>query len=172
MKYVVTVDGKTLELSLEGDAARLGDERVDVRLDDLEGTPISLVTIGGVVHRVVVRREQGRGRYALWIGGRRFDVEALDERTHAIRQLSGGSGVAAGPTSLVAPMPGLIVRVAVQPGDAVQVGQPLVVIEAMKMENELRATTAAMVRTVHVAAGSAVEKGTVLVEFDSQVPPG
>jgi pyruvate carboxylase subunit B len=171
VKYVVTVDGQTIELSLEGDAARIEGARVDAHVDDLEGTPISLVTIGGVVHRVVVRREQGRGRYSLWLGGRRFDVEALDERTHAIRQLSAASGVAAGPTSVIAPMPGLIVRVGVEPGDAVQAGQPLVVIEAMKMENELRAPAAGTVRTVHVAAGSAVEKGAVLVEFDPQGPP-
>jgi pyruvate carboxylase subunit B len=166
MKYLVTIGGETREVTLEGNAARLADERVDARLDDLEGTPISLVTIGGVVHRVIVRREEGRGRYALWIGGRRFDVEALDERTHAIRQLSGASGVAAGPTPLRAPMPGLIVRVTVQPGDVVQSGQGLVAIEAMKMENELRAPAAGTVKTVHVAPGVAVEKGAMLVELE------
>lgn len=166
---MVTIGGETLEVSLEGGVASMAEDRLDARLDDLAGTPISLVTIGGVVHRVVVRREQGRGRYSLWIGGRRFDVEALDERMHAIRQLSAAAGVAAGPTPLVAPMPGLIVRVDVAVGDVVHTGQPLVVIEAMKMENELRAQAGGSVRTVHVAAGSAVEKGAVLVEFDE--PP-
>jgi pyruvate carboxylase subunit B len=63
-------------------------------------------------------------------------------------------------------MPGLIVRVLVQPGDVVQAGQGVIVIEAMKMENELRASSAGVVRAVSVAAGSAVEKGAVLVEFE------
>jgi pyruvate carboxylase subunit B len=63
-------------------------------------------------------------------------------------------------------MPGLIVRVNVSPGDAVQAGQGLVVMEAMKMENELRAPAAGTVKTVMVEPGKAVEKGTVLVDFD------
>ena len=62
-------------------------------------------------------------------------------------------------------MPGLIVRVSVAAGDSVQAGQGLVVMEAMKMENELRAHGAGTVKAVHVEAGKAVEKGTVLVEF-------
>ncbi|MBM3885848.1 MAG: acetyl-CoA carboxylase biotin carboxyl carrier protein subunit [Gemmatimonadetes bacterium] len=72
-----------------------------------------------------------------------------------------------GPTPLVAPMPGLIVRVHVRPGDVVAAGQPLVVMEAMKMENELRATAAGVVRSVAVLPGAAVEKGTVLVALDA-----
>ena len=63
-------------------------------------------------------------------------------------------------------MPGLIVRVNVNPGDAVQAGQGLVVMEAMKMENELRSSAAGVVKAVHVAPGKAVEKGAVLVELE------
>jgi pyruvate carboxylase subunit B len=65
-------------------------------------------------------------------------------------------------------MPGLIVRVTVVPGDRVEGGQGVVVMEAMKMENELRApgSGAAVVRAVHAQPGQAVEKGALLVEFD------
>jgi pyruvate carboxylase subunit B len=66
-------------------------------------------------------------------------------------------------------MPGLVVRVLVKSGDRVQPGQGLIVIEAMKMENELRATAPSVVRAVRVDAGNAVEKGAVLVEFDPAV---
>jgi pyruvate carboxylase subunit B len=62
-------------------------------------------------------------------------------------------------------MPGLVVRVHVQEGDEVQAGQGLVVMEAMKMENELRAAAAGTVKRVHVAPGKAVEKGAILVEL-------
>ena len=72
-----------------------------------------------------------------------------------------------GPAPLIAPMPGLLVRVNVQPGDEVQVGQPLVVMEAMKMENELRSTASGIVGSVRVQPGVAVEKGAVLVELRS-----
>jgi pyruvate carboxylase subunit B len=63
-------------------------------------------------------------------------------------------------------MPGLVVRVHVEAGQAVGVGAGVVVLEAMKMENELRAAVAAVVREVRVRPGEAVEKGQVLVEFE------
>jgi pyruvate carboxylase subunit B len=63
-------------------------------------------------------------------------------------------------------MPGLVVRVNVQPGDEVQAGQGLVVMEAMKMENELRAPAAGRVRAILAAPGTAVEKGAVLIELE------
>jgi pyruvate carboxylase subunit B len=62
-------------------------------------------------------------------------------------------------------MPGLVVRVNVKPGDQVEAGQPLVVMEAMKMENELRSTSAGIVKTIRIEPGAAVEKGAVLVEL-------
>jgi pyruvate carboxylase subunit B len=114
---------------------------------------------------VVVQRRSGRGGYRLWIDGFRYEVEALDERARAIRDLAGPQGVAAGAARLVAPMPGLIVRVLVVAGAEVQAGQGLVVMEAMKMENELRASAGGVVRAVLVAAGMVVEKGAVLVEL-------
>jgi biotin carboxyl carrier protein len=63
-------------------------------------------------------------------------------------------------------MPGLIVRVDVRPGDVVGAGQGVVAMEAMKMENELRAPAGGTVKAVHATVGSAVEKGAVLVEFE------
>jgi len=131
-----------------------------------DGTPVRTVSIGPEVHRVVVRRGSARGNYTLWLDGFRFEVEALDERTRAIRELSGASSAPKGHAPLVAPMPGLIVRVAVKPGDEVRAGQGLVVMEAMKMENELRAVAAGRVKSVQAQPGMAVEKGALLVELE------
>ena len=166
MRYVVEVDGERTVVELSGDEVTVDGEAVQARLVDVEGTPVSLLTIGSRVYRVVARRGDARGRYAISVDGRRFAVEALDERTRAIRDLSAASAAAAGPSPLVAPMPGLIVRVNVQPGDQVQAGQGLVVMEAMKMENELRSQSAGTVKTVLAQPGSAVEKGAVLVELE------
>ena len=96
----------------------------------------------------------------------RFDLEALDERTRAIRELSGASSGPVGPAPLKAPMPGLIVRINVQVGDPVQAGQGLVVMEAMKMENELRAQAAGKVKAIIASPGTAVEKGALLIELE------
>ena len=98
-------------------------------------------------------------------GGRRYVADALDERTRAIRDLADATRPNLGPVPLVAPMPGLIVRVHVAVGDVVRAGQPLIAIEAMKMENELVAPAAGTVRAIHAVPGSPVEKGATLVEF-------
>jgi biotin carboxyl carrier protein len=74
-----------------------------------------------------------------------------------------GGGSGAGPQQVTAPMPGKVVKVLVAPGDAVEPRQGLVVIEAMKMENELRASRAGRVKTVRVAQGQSVEAGALLV---------
>ena len=166
MKYVVRVNGEDHEVELDGETIVENGGSVDARATALEGTPIRLVTIGDAVHRVVVRRGAQRGEYTLWLGGYRFDVLALDERARAIRELAGAAAAAAGPAPLVAPMPGLIVRVNVQPGDTVQPGQGLVVMEAMKMENELRAQSGGVVAHVHVAPGTVVEKGALLLDLE------
>ena len=166
MRYVVDVEGERTNVELTGDEVVIDGQTVQARLVDVGGTPVSLLTIGERVYRVIARRGDARGRYTLSIDGRRFTAEALDERTRTIRDLSAASADAAGPSPLVAPMPGLVVRVTVQAGDQVQPGQGLVVMEAMKMENELRSQSGGTVRAVLVVAGAAVEKGAVLVELE------
>lgn len=165
MKYLVTVNGERIEVERDQQGIRVANKVVQAHLADIEGTPLKVVTIGDQVHRVVTHRADGRGQYTLWIDGHRYEVEALDERTRAIRDVSSQGARGAGSASLVAPMPGLIVRVNVQVGDPVQAGIPMVVMEAMKMENELRAQSSGVVSAVRVQPGAAVEKGTVLVEL-------
>jgi biotin carboxyl carrier protein len=167
MKYIVEIDGTRHEVVLDGGTARVDDGApVAVSLDALPGTPVHLVRVGGEVHRMLGRRDGERGRYALALDGRRYTAEALDERARAIRDLAVQSAAASGPRPLVAPMPGLIVRVTVAVGDSVQAGQGVVAMEAMKMENELRAPAAGTVKKVHATPGVAVEKGALLIEFE------
>lgn len=166
MKYLVRLDGHQHEVVLDGDGVHIDGEDVAAHIDEIDGTPVRMVTIGDEVHRVVVRRGPTRGTYTLWLDGYRFDVEALDERTRAIQELSGATAGPSGPAPLKAPMPGLVVRVSVHVGDAVQAGQGLVVMEAMKMENELRAPAAGRVKSILASPGTAVEKGALLIELE------
>src|SRR2546426_893048 len=104
--------------------------------------------------------------------GERVEVEALDERS---RQRPTDAAPRAGPTgsrTVLAPMPGLVVRIEVAAGQPVAAGAGLVVVEAMKMENELRAPHSGVVATVHVAVGQAVERGAPLVTLASPEPSG
>ncbi|MFI5244560.1 MAG: biotin/lipoyl-containing protein [Gemmatimonadales bacterium] len=169
MKYIVEIAGKRIEVSVEGDQVSVdGAPARSARLSEIEGTPVRLVTIGDAVHRATARRAGPRGTFVLRIDGRRYAVEALDERTRAIRDLSGVSASKAGPQPVRAPMPGLMVRIDVKAGDQVQAGQGVAAMEAMKMENELRAPAAGRVKAVHASLGQAVEKGALLVEFESE----
>jgi pyruvate carboxylase subunit B len=166
MKYVVDVGGVRHDVALSTGQAELGGAAGPAHLDDAEGTPVRVVRVGDEVHRIVVRRGERRGRYTIWVDGFRYEVDALDERTRAIQDLAAAASGPRGPAPLVAPMPGLIVRVNVAPGDRVAAGAGLIVMEAMKMENELRAPAAGRVKAVHARPGTAVEKGTVLVELE------
>ena len=166
MKYIVDVRGKRIGVDLAPGSATVDGRAQAAVLHEVEGTPVRLVTIGNEVHRVVVRRRGGRGAYQLWIDGFTYEVEALDERTRTIRDLTAKAAGPSGPAPLVAPMPGLIVRVRVKPGDTVAAGDGLVAMEAMKMENELKSSGAGTVRAVRVAPGDKVERGAVLIELE------
>jgi pyruvate carboxylase subunit B len=166
VKYIVQVGDRRVEVLLDGEGVTVDGVRVDAHVLEVEGTPVRLVTVGEQVHRVLARRQPGKGRYTLSLDGYRYEVEALDERTRTIRELTAAASGPTGPAPLKAPMPGLVVRVLVNPGDTVVPGQGLVVVEAMKMENELRANAAATVKAVLVQPGQAVEKGMLLVEME------
>ncbi len=166
MKYIIDIDGSRVIVELTSSGVLVDGTLERAHLADIEGTPVHLVTIGNAVHRVAVRRSPHRGRYSLWIDGYRFEVEALDERTRTIRDMTAAAARPAGPAPLIAPMPGLIVRVDARVGEQVAAGQGLVVMEAMKMENELRAPAAGSVKAVLVSKGMAVEKGALLVELE------
>lgn len=168
MKYFVSVGAEELIVNLDSDGVHVGGESVTAQVEDVAGTPVHMVTIGTEVHRVIAHRDRARGKgcYSLWIAGYRFEVEALDERSKTIRELAGVSDKPTGPAPITAPMPGLIVRVNVSEGDEVHAGQGVVVMEAMKMENELRSSAAGRVKSVLVQPGTAVEKGTRLVELE------
>jgi pyruvate carboxylase subunit B len=167
VRYVVELNAQRKTVSIEPECVRYEDDPpIRGELTDNEGSPVRMVKLGTHVYRVVAEKRQGRGKYTLWVDGYRFETEALDERTRSIRDLSSATAGPTGPAPIIAPMPGLIVRVNVSVGDRVEAGQGLVVMEAMKMENELRAIAPGTVRSVEVSPGTAVEKGALLVALE------
>jgi biotin carboxyl carrier protein len=167
MKYTVELDAERHAVVIDNASVQFESEApMHARLAEAEGSPLRTVKLGTHVYRVIVRRQPGKGRYTLWVDGNRFEAEVLDERTRAIRDISAVNAPPAGPAPILAPMPGLIIRINVSQGDRIEVGDGVVVMEAMKMENELRATTAGVVKNVTVKVGTAVEKGTLLVELE------
>ena len=102
----------------------------------------------------------------------RHESEVLDRGQEAIRAARMAAGGAGGLSPLTAPMPGLVLRIEVEVGDRVAEGDGLVIVEAMKMENELTAAAPARVSAVHVSEGTAVEKGQLLIEFEEPEDDG
>ena len=157
MDYFVHVNGT--ELRVDG-------QLVDAELAPVSESPVRAARIGGRSLRLVPRRN-GRGDWTLDIEGTTYRAQVLDARQEAAFSARQSSGSARGPSPLKAPMPGLVVRVEVAPGDVVEPGVGVVIVEAMKMENELTAEARARVTQIRVEAGSTVDKDDILVEFEA-----
>jgi biotin carboxyl carrier protein len=163
MKYVATVGERSEVVDVAGTSGRyritIGDRTWDVDAR-LTAQGIYSLLIDGVSYVAdVVDRD---GACLVDVSGERYDITVEEQTRHIIRTRGGAAGGARSRT-LIAPLPGKISRVAVQPGDAVQAGDTLLVIEAMKMENEFKAGAAGTVAEVRVAAGQAVNAGDVLI---------
>ncbi|MGH7674534.1 MAG: acetyl-CoA carboxylase biotin carboxyl carrier protein subunit [Gemmatimonadales bacterium] len=175
MKYDVRIGDRVFEVIVDGGRVSVDGHRADAHLAGVGGTPLVHLLLGGESWTVAAEPLDrgvagGAGRWALGVAGERFEVEAVDERTRQIRALTGTKAVAPRGGTVRAPMPGMVIRIEVAEGQRVEGGAGLVVVEAMKMENELRAPQAGRVERVHVRVGEAVEKGAALVTLASPEP--
>lgn len=119
----------------------------------------------GRSHRILVLKEDKENKTVrLRIGAHTYTVHVQDERSRLVRSLGLDKG-ALKVTEIKAPMPGLVLNVLVAPGDAVKKNDPVLVLEAMKMENVIKAPGDAVVSVIHAVKGKAVEKGQLLVTF-------
>jgi 3-methylcrotonyl-CoA carboxylase alpha subunit len=152
--WLVTIGDAELRLGAEpfGPARRVADASVHELL----------VTTGGRAHRVVVA--SSRDRVLVWLDGHTYVFELADDR-------AGGGGGAAGTGRVVAPMPGKIIAVLVTPGARVVAGDPVAVIEAMKMETTLVAEVNGTVAAVHTEVGASVDGDALLVEITPDDAP-
>jgi len=164
MLYRVMVGDRTFEIELGAEGVTVDGQLVDVDLAHVEATPVHNLLLDNTSHRLVAWRD-GAGDWDVHLHGRRFRAEVVDERTRAIQEMTGAGAGPSGPKPIVAPMPGLIVKVEVAEGETVRPGQGIVIVEAMKMENELRAEAAGVVSRIHVTEGETVEKDQVLVDL-------
>jgi len=162
MRYLVEdAAGQRHEVDVTDEGVRVDGHALDADAARLPGA-VSLLA-GGQSHDLAVHLDGERALVAA--GGRAVELRVVDAR-RAARGAAAARAERGGASVLRCPMPGRVVRVACAPGDAVAAGAGLVVVEAMKMENELRAPRAGTVKTVRVRAGDPVEAGAVLVELE------
>ena len=166
MKYTVTLLGRTFAVEIRGGEVLLDGVSRAAELHAVPGTPLrQLVLEDGSVTFALARRADG---WTLVAAGETWETVVLDERTRQLRDLTTRSSQHAGRVPVRAPMPGLVLRVEVEVGDVVRAGQGVVVLEAMKMENELKAPLAGRVAAIHAQPGQPVDKGVTLVEVTSE----
>ncbi len=161
LTYEVLIDGKAHKLEL----ARDGD-RWTCRLDGKDLDANALVTRRDVMSVIIdgvayeVKRERTPTDLHLWVKNSRFQVEVRDPRSLRSRKAATGTGE--GPQKLLAPMPGKVVRILLPANSAVEAGQGVVVVEAMKMQNELKSPKKGVVKQVLIAEGATVTAGEVV----------
>ena len=167
----VSIDGRTRSVAIaEGDCAGRLSIAVDGRMRAVDAAWIDSTTLSliadGVAHEIRILRG-GAGSVSVDVNGAVFEADVAEAalgRTHA--RDAGGRKQPPGGRTIAAPMPGRVVRVLVNVGDRVPARQGVVIVEAMKMENVLRAPSEGTVTEIRVAAGSTVEAGAVLVMLD------
>src|SRR5208337_2418067 len=162
MTYDVIVDGKTHRLELtRGEntwLCKVDDEMIEVDAA-LTARDVLSVLVGGDAYEV--KRERSLlGELHLVIGSARYAVDVQDPRSLRTRRAAGGGD--AGPQKITAPMPGKIVRIMVAEKDEVKAGQGVIVMEAMKMQNELKSPKDGKVQKILTAEGSTVNPGDTL----------
>jgi biotin carboxyl carrier protein len=162
MTYEVVVtarDGsqKTLKVDGKDRVWRIGAREMTVDPDSSMDGALSLLIDG---RSYEVRRTQIAGETVIEIDGDRFTVDVRDPRSLKGRRGAGASGE--GPKKITAPMPGKVVRIIAQAGSEVEAGDGVIVIEAMKMQNELKSPKAGKVTKIAVAEGATVNPGETL----------
>jgi biotin carboxyl carrier protein len=160
MLYDVTIDGKNYRLDLkraEGRWSCLLDGR-ELEVDAILARPDVLsLRIGNLAYEI--KSERVGTDLHLWVGSTRFAAEVRDPRSLRGRTRAGDDQ---GPKKIVAPMPGKVVRLLVHDGDEVEQGAGVAVVEAMKMQNEIKSPKKGTVQKILVTEGAAVNAGDVL----------
>jgi len=174
LKYITSItptgsplgDGRTFEIEVEDNGLiRVDGHDFQADLRRIGDIGLYSLLLDGRSYEVHVQETERNG-FRIMVsskGYEGYEVEVLDERTYRLSQARGGLGGGAGDSAVKAPIPGLVVKVLVQEGQEVQAGQSLVILEAMKMENELRAPRPGTVATIKVKPGNSVNQGETLI---------
>lgn len=161
MKYVTLINDQSYEIEIDHDGSVLVNGQMrDVDFLNLGGDLFSVITENRSLEAVI---NDDEGTIAVMMSGRQFEAQVLDERAMLMMQRRGAQTTGSG--EVKAPMPGLIVDVTAERGASLAKGDTLIILESMKMQNELKSPIDGVVRAIHVEAGQAVDKNELLVEI-------
>jgi biotin carboxyl carrier protein len=162
MKYITTVEGKqyTVEVIDEKHVSVNG-KTYEVDFEAVSGQPVYSLILDGKSHESYIAR--GDENWQVLLHGRLYPVTVEDEREKRLRAAAGAGVAESGEFILKAPMPGLVVAVPVSEGQEVKRGQVILILESMKMQNELKAPRDGIIQRIKVKAGESVEQKQTLL---------
>ena len=162
MKYTTIIDNQeyTVEV-LDEKHVSLNGQVLEVDFESVSGQPVYSLIIGGKSYEGYVYPDEQK--WQVLLHGRLYQASVEDEREKRLREAAGGGVATNGEFNLKAPMPGLVVTVPVSEGQVIQKGQVLLILESMKMQNELKAPKDGTVSRIKVKAGETVEQKQALL---------
>ena len=162
MKYITTVDGTEYVVEMMPDRrVSVNGQEYAVNFEEVEGHLIYTLLVDGRSFEAHVSEDDDL--FKVLIQGTLYTAEVIDEREKRLREAGGEIATANGDYVLDAPMPGLVVKLPVKVGDRVETGDVLVILESMKMQNELKSPQEGTVSEVYVEEGASVEKRDTLM---------
>lgn len=162
MNYTTTVGDRAFEIQIDEENQVVVDgQPLPVDLRPIVEDEVFSLLVGEQSYEVIAERHEGLWR--VLVDGERHEVLVEDERAKRLAKLGGKTRGPAGKAQITAPMPGLVVRVLVNAGEPVAAGEGVLILEAMKMENELRALWDSVVEEVRCEEGATVDQGQVLI---------
>ena len=167
MKLKAQIEDTAQELSLtpseSGVVAEIDGRHYALEIRESAGG-VLLITNGTSVYRCRIEPGRDSGNYNVTLRGRSYDIHIIDPKRLRSGQDAGAHGH--GAAELVSPMPGKVVRVLVEAGNTVEAGAGIIVVEAMKMQNEMKAPKAGVVISINAEAGATVNAGDVLAVIE------
>ena len=162
MKYITSIGEREFQIEIVGENQILVDDQMfDLNFDHIEDQPVYSLIVEGHSHEAYVYPVDGV--WQVLMHGRLYPVLVEDEEEKRLRSSMGNTAHQSGEFHLKAPMPGLIVAVPVEEGQEVQKGEVLLILESMKMQNELKSTRQGCITHLRVKPGDRVEQHQTLL---------
>ncbi len=161
--YTITVNGSQV-YTVEG--SQVNGQEILADVLKVDNRFYHILTSGRSFNVEVTAIDRQAKTMTVIVNGGKYELSLKDKFDLLMEQMGFGKGSALKASDLKAPMPGLVIDVRVQVGDAVKKGDPVIVLEAMKMENVLKSPGDGKVKSIEAAKGTSVEKGFVLIKFE------
>ena len=158
MSYKINIDDQVFDLNRE--------DIKNLNLIENGDKSLHLLQDNQSNHISIVHTDFANKKLTLEINGNPYEITIEDEYDQLVKKMGLSSGGAQKLTNIKAPMPGLVLDILVEPGQAIQKGDQLLILEAMKMENVLKAEGEGVVKSIEVVKGATVDKGQVMIEME------